>query len=437
LPRKTPIKPGKSESPLLAMADRIEMWPITRLLPYDRNPRTHTEEQISQIAASIVEFGFTNPILVDSEAGILAGHGRLRAAKRLGLAHVPVIPLDHLTEAQRRAYIIADNKLAENAGWDLTLLQSEIADLQSMDFDLNLLGFTEAELNEIRDDFEQPEEGATDQDDAPPVPGTADQVVSRTGDVWMMGPHRLVVGDMRDPEARLKALNGRRAALIVTDPPYNVDYTGNTEEQLKIEGDIKTREDYKQFLVEMAHSMAAMIEKTASLYIFYPSWFHIDVESALLEADIVVRSMLVWGKNHFRLNWGRYKFAHEPILYCHMKGESDAWYGDHAQQTLWMEKKPSASRQHPTMKPVELIERAIVNSSQRGELVVDPFGGSGSTLIACQRMSRTCSMFEIDPFYADVILKRWMAYTKQLAKLDGERKFTEMERERYQPVAVG
>lgn len=428
LPRKSAT--NASQRPL-EMADRIEMWPVARLVPYDRNPRTHSEEQIAQICASIIEFGFTNPILVDSEAGILAGHGRLRAAMRLGMAAVPVIPLDHLTERQRKAYIIADNRLAENSGWDQKLLQEEINLLAHADFPLDLLGFSESELNEIRDDFEAPEDGATDQDDAPELASRAEQVVSRPGDRWILGPHRLIVGDMLDADVREWLIAGGRASLVVTDPPYNVDYTGNTEEELKIAGDAKTREDFYEFLVSMSWGLAGMIEPTASLYIFYPTWFHSDFESALNKAGIEVRNVLVWGKNHFRLNWGRYKFSHEPILYCHLKGQSDAWYGDNAQQTLWMEKKPLANRAHPTMKPVELLERAMVNSSRRGEIVLDPFGGSGSTLIACQRMGRVCATAEIDPFYADVIVKRWMDFTKRQAQLENGRSFSETERDRY------
>lgn len=432
--------PKKSTKPAslrpLEMADRIEIWPISRLLPYDRNPRTHSEEQINQICASIIEFGFTNPILVDGEAGILAGHGRMKAAMRLGMADVPVIVLDHLTERQRRAYIIADNRLAENAGWDHQLLQSEINLLAQEDFDLNLLGFTASELDEIREDFQAPEDGATDQDDAPDLPARSEQVVSRPGDRWILGPHRLIVGDMLEQDVRAWLLEGGKASLIVTDPPYNVDYTGNTEDQLKIAGDSKPREEFYDFLVSMSWAFLDMIELTASLYIFYPTWFHTDFESALKKAGIEVRNVLVWGKNHFRLNWGRYKFSHEPILYCHLKGQSDAWYGDNAQQTLWLEKKPLANRAHPTMKPVELLERAIVNSSRRGELVIDPFGGSGSTLIAAQRMGRVCGMAEIDPFYADVILRRWMAYTKQQARLVTGERFADVETARYSPMAA-
>src|SRR5262245_54749402 len=219
------------------MAERIEMWPLSRLVPYDRNPRTHSDDQVAQIAASIVEFGFTNPVLVDSDNGIVAGHGRLRAARRLGLTEIPVIPLDHLTEEQRRAYVIADNKLAENAGWDTKLLHEEIEALASLDYNLQVLGFSDQELGEIRADLEEPEDGATDQDDAPALPESADKVVSRPGDVWICGPHRLYVGDMLSTGLRASVTSEGKAALIVTDPPYNVEYVGMTDALLEIKGD--------------------------------------------------------------------------------------------------------------------------------------------------------------------------------------------------------
>ena len=413
------------------MADRIEMWPVSRIVPYDRNPRTHSEAQIEQICASIRQFGFVNPVIVASDDGILAGHGRLRAAMKIGLREIPVIPVDHLTPEQRRAYIIADNKLAENSGWDMDLLRDEIISLGEADFDTQLLGFSEKELKEIMEEFTEPEDGATDQDDAPAAPESASQVVSRLHDIWLLGPHRLYVGDMRTIAAREAVLEGCEAALVVTDPPYNVDITGFTADRLKIQGDSMSPEAFEAFLSEVLVYIAGMLAKSGSLYLFYPEGPRSIAERSLDAAGFSLRSVLVWAKNTFRLNYARYKHAHEPILYCHLQNETDEWYGDTGQSTVWWEKKPAANREHPTMKPVELLERAIVNSSRRGDLVVDPFGGSGSTLIACQRMGRACGMIEIDPFYADVILRRWMAYTKKQAYLKGDGPFSAVERWRF------
>ena len=418
------------------MADRIEMWPLSRLIPYDRNPRTHSEAQIFQICASIQQFGFVNPVIVDSADGILAGHGRLRAAMKLGMAEIPVVPVDYLTPEQRKAYIIADNKLAENAGWDMDLLRDEIISLQEADFATELLGFSEKELKEIMAEFTEPEEGATDRDDAPELAASASSVVSRPHDIWLMGAHRLYVGDCQTLAAREGVLDGREAQLIVTDPPYNVDITGFTEDRLKIQGDSMTPEAFRAFLVETTRHLAAMLAETGSLYLFYPEGPRRDVEIALEEANLELRSVIIWAKSTFRLNYARYKHAHEPILYCHHKNRVDDWHGDTGQSTVWQEKKPAANRLHPTMKPVELLERAIVNSSRWGDLVVDPFGGSGSTLIACQRMGRACGIIEIDPFYADVILRRWMNYTKKQAYLNGVGPFSAIERQRFEPVCA-
>jgi 16S rRNA G966 N2-methylase RsmD len=304
-----------------AMARNIEIWPIDRLVPYDRNSRTHTDAQVSQVAASIIEFGFTNPILVDGKSGIIAGHCRLRAARLLQLLEVPVIPLDHLTEAQKRAYIIADNKLAELAGWDEELLKVELGELRAEDFNLELTGFSQEEIDELLDLGEETDNtGLTDDDAAPEV---TENPVSRPGDLWILGNHRVMCGDsivLTDVE-RLMA--GAKADLVFTDPPYNVDYTGYTKEKLKIQSD-----------------------------------------------------------------------------------------------KMWQEKKPAANRLHPTMKPVELIERALRNSSKAGDLVVDLFGGSGSTMIACEKAGRSSALMELDPKYADVIVKRWQEFAGKQAVLE-------------------
>jgi DNA modification methylase len=433
---------AKSGHILPAMASRVELWPLGKLVPYDRNSRTHSEEQIDQIASSILRFGFTAPILVDEKNGdILAGHARLRAARKLHLDEVPVIPLGHLSEAEKRAYIIADNKLAENAGWDEKMLRAELQDLLNEDFDLSVTGFSEDELKALLDESGDPLEGETDAEEAPPV---AEEAVSRPGDLWLLGNHRLAVGDCLDPPLIDALLEGEKAQLVLTDPPYNVDYhnSGGRSRKTKIsryrdelhdviEQDDASPEQFQEFIDAVMKLYAGCLKPDGSLYTFMPLMRHTAFECALEDAGFVLRCHIIWAKNHIVLTYSRYKQQHETILYCHLKGQSDAWYGDKTQSTVWQEKKPQANREHPTMKPVELLERAIMNSTRRGDLVFDFFGGSGSTMIACERLGRKCRMVELSPVYCDVILRRWSAYTRRQPILAaGGSTFLQIERER-------
>ena len=398
------------------MAQRIEHWPLEKLIPYTRNPRTHSDAQVTQIAASIAEFGFNNPILVDTKAGIIAGHGRLLAARKLQLAEVPVIVLDHLTEAQKRAYILADNQLALNAGWDDTLLAAELAALQNDDFNLDLIGFEDAELARLLA-AQDAAEGLTDED---AVPDLGETPISALGDLWILGDHRLLVGDATDADAVAKLMAGAPADLVFTDPPYNVDYEGYTEERLKIKGDRMSDADFKQFLARAFRSYRAIVKPGASMYLCHSSSWQREFQNALEAAGFDVRCQIIWAKNTFAWGFGRYKFQHEPMFYCHVSGEKDPWYGDKTQSTLWHEKKPAANRIHPTAKPVELVERALLNSSKAGDVVADLFGGSGSTLIGCERRGRHARLMEIDPKYADCIVRRYQEYTGKQAVLDGD-----------------
>lgn len=414
------------------MAQHIELWPVDKLLPYTGNPRTHSEEQISQIAASIDEFGFNNPILVDTMAGVVGGHGRLRAARKLGLTHVPVIVLNHLTEAQKKAYIIADNQLALNAGWDADLLHIELSALQELDFDLGLIGFEDEELARLLV-AEDAAEGLTDEDAVPELPETPTSVF---GDLWILGDHQLLVGDVTDSDAVAKLMAGSTADLVFTDPPYNVDYQGYTEDRLKIKGDRMTGADFKNFLASAFSSYRSVVKPGASMYVCHSSSWQREFQNALEAADFEVRCQLIWAKNTFGWGFGRYKFQHEPIFYCHVAGKKDTWYGDKTQSTLWSEKKPAANRVHPTAKPVELIERALVNSSKSGDVVVDLFGGSGSTLIGCERRGRRARLMEIDPKYADCIVRRYQEYTGKMATLEGDgRSFDEIAQKRKEAGA--
>ena len=410
-----------------AMAKHIEHWPLDKLIPYARNPRTHSDAQVAQIAASIAEFGFNNPILVDTNAGIIAGHGRLLAARKLQLQQVPVIVLDHLSETQKRAYILADNQLALNAGWDEELLGLELGALRDLDFNVELIGFDDEELARFLSD-DKALAGLTDEDAVPELPLTPTSV---PGDFWLLGNHKLFVGDatVRADVSRLMA--GDTADLVFTDPPYNVDYEGYTEDKLKIQGDRMSAEQFQQFLTAAFNNYRQITKLGASMYLCHSSSWQREFQNAIESVGFEVRCQIIWAKNTFAWGFGRYKFQHEPIFYAHVAGQKDAWYGDKSQSTLWEEKKPAANRMHPTAKPVELIERALMNSSKSGDIVVDLFGGSGSTLIACERRNRTARLMEIDPKYADVIVRRWQEFTGKQAALEGDgRTFKELESER-------
>lgn len=425
MPTKTTVCDDNARPTLQDLT--IERWPIERLLPYPRNARTHSPEQIAQVAASILEFGWTNPILVGKDNMIIAGHARLAAARRLEMTEVPVIVLAHLSEAQRRALVLADNKLALNAGWDEELLKVELASLADDEFNLEVVGFTEGELDELL--AEATVDGEDEQED--PVPELATTAVSRTGDVWLLGKHRLLVGDATNRADVERLMAGDTADLVFTDPPYNVDYQGYTEDELKIEGDRMTSEQFRAFLTSVFTSYRAIVKSTASMYVCHPSSWQREFQETIEAAGFEIRCQIIWGKNTFAWGFGRYKFQHEPLFYCHMKGESDAWYGDKSQSTLWQVNKPAASRLHPTMKPISLIRRALQNSSRKGNVVVDLFGGSGSTLIACERMNRAARLMEIDPRYADVVIRRWQETARKNGTLQGDgRTFAEVAAER-------
>jgi DNA modification methylase len=398
------------------LVQRIERWPIEQLLPFANNARTHSAAQIAQIASSIAEFGFVNPILVGSDNVIVAGHARALAARQLGLTHVPVIVLDHLTPTQRRALVLADNRLAMNAGWDEEMLHLELAALQEEDFHLDVLGFEEDELAALLADEDNPE-GLTDEDAIPEAPQDA---VSTRGDLWLLGDHRVACGDATSADDVRLLLSGESADLVFTDPPYNVNYQGYTEDRLTIEGDRMSAQEFEQFLQATFRSYRNWIKPGASLYVCHSSSSQREFQNALETAGFAVRCQIIWAKNTFAWGFGRYKFQHEPIYYCHVDGEKDAWYGDKSQSTLWEENKPAANRLHPTMKPVELVERALANSSKAGDLIVDLFGGAGSTLIACERRNRQARLMEIDPRYADVIVQRWQQYSGKRATLEAD-----------------
>ena len=397
------------------LADKLEHWPIERLLPYIRNARTHSEAQIAQIAASIAEFGFTAPILAGSDGVIVAGHGRLAAARKLGLTTVPVVVLDHLTPTQRRALVIADNKIAENAGWDEELLRLELAELQEADFDLALTGFDADELLEIMAGEETTTEGNTDEDAAPEVPVNP---VSKPGDVWIMGQHRLLCGDATDPASYDTLLGNERVAMIFQDPPYNVDYANSPKDKLRgthrpILND-NLGEGFQAFL--LAALKPALQRCDGAIYIAMSSSELDTLQSAFRAAGGHWSTFIIWAKHTFTLGHADYQRQYEPILYGWREGANRHWCGDRDQGDVWEIKKPAKNALHPTQKPVEVPERAIRNSSRPGSLVLDCFGGSGSTLIACERTGRVCRVMELDPKYCDVIVRRWQDWTGQKAQ---------------------
>jgi DNA modification methylase len=397
------------------MADRIEIWPTDKLVPYDKNPRTHSAEQVSQIAASIAEFGFLNPILVDTTAGIIAGHGRLQAAKQLGLAQVPVVVLDHLTEVQKRAYVITDNKLALNAGWDDKLLREEMEALAAEDFNLPIIGFSDEELASL---LAEPNvaEGNTDEDSVPEI---SDVPISRPGDLWRLGHHLLLCGDSTVLENVERVLDGALADMVFTDPPYNVDY-GNTAKD-KMRGKNRTimndnlGNDFENFLYDTCVNMLTVCK--GALYVCMSSSELHTLQKTFVEAGGKWSTFVIWAKNTFTLGRADYQRQYEPILYGWKQGTDHFWCGARDQGDVWFVNKPVRNELHPTMKPVELVERAINNSSKSRDIVLDCFGGSGTTLIACEKLNRQCRMIELDPKYADVIVKRWEEFTGKKAEL--------------------
>lgn len=418
---------------------KVERREIADLIPYAANSRTHSDTQVAQIAASIREFGWTNPILVSGDGTIIAGHGRLLAARQLGLGDVPVIVLDHLSEAQRKALVIADNKLALNAGWDEGLLSTELAGLNELGFDLSVIGFSTDELSALLAD--DPTEGLTDEDAVPEVPV---QPVAVEGDVWLLGRHRLMCGDSTSIDAVERLMAGRKADMVLTDPPYGVSFVGvkggmysggkkagkNSAEMIKAD-DLRGDDLVKLFADSM--SSASMSSKAgAALYVFFAINRSQESITGLQDAGLEIRNWLIWDKGNvgFHAMGAQYKPNYEAFLYCHKAGQSPSWYGGNKEQTVW---RFPVEREglHPTMKPVSLLCHALQNSSKSGDEVLDLFGGSGSTLIACEKTGRDCRMMELDPKYCDVIIKRWQDFTGQHATLEGDgRTFAELDAER-------
>ncbi|KAA2234737.1 site-specific DNA-methyltransferase [Salinarimonas soli] len=401
---------------------------LDSLIPYARNARTHSDAQVAQIAASIREFGWTNPILVDGTNGVIAGHGRLLAARKLGLSMVPVIELASLSEAQKRAYVLADNKLALNAGWDEKVLALEVADLVALGVNVDLTGFDAVDLDRI---LGREHGGLTDPDE-PPSP--AAQPVSRAGDMWLLGVHRLVCGDATDPEAVSRALNGVVPHLMVTDPPYGVSYQpGWRNEVIRTDGSrVAARATGEVMNDDRADWREAWALFPGEVAYVWHGALHAPVVAGSLEAaGFAIRAQIIWDKTRLVIGRGDYHWQHEPCWYAVRRSGKGHWSGDRKQTTVWAIPHLKSETGHGTQKPVACMLRPIENNSSPGQAVYEPFCGSGTTLIAAQMSGRVCHAIELDPVYVDVAVRRWQAFTGDAAVLEGTgQSFAEVEAER-------
>jgi DNA modification methylase len=411
-------------------ADNIERWPVERLVPFARNARTHSAGQVDQIAASMREWGWTNPVLVDEAGTIIAGHGRVEAARKLGLTEAPVMVATGWSEAKKRAYVIADNKLALNAGWNEELLAAELADLKDLAFDLDLVGFDAGELDRLLG-----EPSAVDgENDVPPVPETS---VSRAGDLWMLGSHRLLCGDARSVMDVARLLGGVVPRLMVTDPPYGVEYDPSWRNEL---GAAQTRRTGKVLNDDQADWREAWALFPGDVaYVWHGGLHAGTVADSLTASGFEVRSQIIWTKERLVLSRGHYHWQHEPCWYAVRKGSKASWAGDRKQTTVW----PIASRDqdaetvHGTQKPVECMRRPMLNNSNVGQAVYEPFMGSGTTLVAAESCGRTCLGLELNPAYVDVAVTRWQQLTGETVTLDGEgASFAEISAARLAPCAA-
>jgi len=380
--------------------ERFEKVGIDRLIPYARNARIHSKEQIKQLRASLREFGFVNPCIIDKDYNIIAGHGRVMAAKEEGISEIPCVFAEHLSDAQKRAYILADNRLALNAGWDDEMLSVELSDLQANTFDLSLLGFSDAEMNKLMGGMENAKDDDFDVDAELQKP-----TLTKPGDLWLLGNHRLVCGDSTKPDTYALLMDGKSANLVVTDPPYNVNYEGSAG---KIKNDHMAGDAFYQFLLDAFTQMETVMAQDASIYVFHADTEGLNFRKAFTEAGFYLSGTCIWKKQSLVLGRSPYQWQHEPVLFGWKKSGKHAWFSDRKQSTIWEFDKPRKNGEHPTMKPIPLLAYPIVNSSMTGCVVLDPFGGSGSTLIACEQTGRVCRMAELDERFCDVIVRRFI-----------------------------
>lgn len=397
----------------------MELVEINKLVPYVNNARTHSPEQINKLRSSLREFGFINPVIIDKDYGIIAGHGRVIAAREEGIDKVPCVFVDHLTEAQKKAYIIADNRMALDAGWDEELLRVEIEALQAEAFDVSLTGFDEKEITDLFKDTQS--EVKDDDYDLTAALETAAFV--KKGDVWVVGRHRLVCGDATNAEDVDKLCEGKRVNLILTDPPYGVSF--KSASGLTIQNDSMKNEEFYSFLLAAFKNMVSHLEPGGSAYVFHADTEGLNFRRAFIDAGLHLAGCCVWVKNSLVLGRSDYQWQHEPVLYGFLKNGKHQWYSDRKQTTIWNFDKPKRNENHPTSKPLDLLSYPLKNSTQENAIVLDTFGGSGSTLMACELTNRICYTMELDEKYASVILRRYVEDTNDGANVyvlrDGEK----------------
>ena len=414
---------------------KIELWPIDQVVAYARNARTITPAAVDKVAASIQEFGWRQPVVVDAKCVIIAGHTRVQAARKLGLKEVPVHVADNLTPAQVKAYRLMDNRSHDETSWDFELLGPELLDLQNLGFgNLELTGFDGNEIADFLAGAASPgQEGLTPDDEAP---APREAAVTQPGELWRLGEHRLLCGDAMELADVQRVLSGARADLVVIDAPYNVNYEGATKDKLKIQNDHMADGAFYQFLLKAYQNLAAVTKEGAGIYVFHADTEGVNFRRALVEAGWKLAQCCVWVKQTLVLGRQDYQWQHEPILYGWKPGAAHRWFTDRKQTTVWNFDKPARSKEHPTMKPVDLVSYPILNSSRNGDVVVDTFGGSGSTLIACAKHGREARLLEIDPIYCDVILRRWQEWSGAKAINEEGRSFEEVSKDRLAGTAA-
>lgn len=378
----------------------MQLISTEKLIPYVNNARTHSAEQINKLRSSLREFGFINPVIIDRDYNVIAGHGRIEAAKAEGISEVPCVFADYLTPAQKKAYILADNRMAMDAGWDEELLRVEIEALQAESFDVGLTGFDESEIADL---FETDSEVKDDDFDV--VAELEKPPVTKSGDLWLLGNHRLLCGDSTKEETYTLLMDGKKANLVVTDPPYNVNYEGSAG---KIKNDNMENNKFYQFLLDAFTCMEKAMENDASIYVFHADTEGLNFRKAFADAGFYLSGTCIWKKQSLVLGRSPYQWQHEPVLFGWKKKGKHQWYTGRKESTIWEFDKPKKNGEHPTMKPVPLVAYPIKNSSMSNCIVLDPFGGSGSTLIACEQTDRVCHTIELDEKFCDVIVKRYI-----------------------------
>mgnify|MGYP005805065397 CR=1 FL=1 len=403
----------------------MKLVPVDRLIPYVNNARTHSKEQIAKLRASIREFGFVNPVIIDRDFSVIAGHGRITAAREENIAEVPCVFVDHLTEAQKKAYILADNRMALDAGWDEDILRVELESLEEMGYDLGLTGFDEKELAALFPADEAKE------DDFDVDAELQKPTFTKAGDVWTLGRHRLVCGDSTDPAVYEVLMDRVKANLVLTDPPYNVNYEGSAG---KIKNDNMADEKFYEFLLAAFRNMESVMADDASIYVFHADTEGLNFRRAFADAGFYLSGCCIWKKQSLVLGRSPYQWQHEPCLYGWKKNGRHQWYTGRKETTIWEFDKPKKNSDHPTMKPIPLLAYPIANSSMTNSVVLDPFGGSGSTLIACEQTDRICRTIELDEKFCDVIVNR---YIEQVGSPEGVSVLRDGKNYRYEEAANG